>query len=120
MSSQSRQRRRLARIEALQADVPPGAVRADVEVLLSINGPGLSSTWCGTTVTASGLVSLPEYYVDRPFVCCDCGAKAVWTARRQKWWYERARRRRTTVVPSDPQANRRCASAAADVRRKHT
>jgi hypothetical protein len=31
------------------------------------------------------------YYVDRPFVCKDCGKSEVWTATQQKWWYETAK-----------------------------
>lgn len=31
---------------------------------------------------------LPEYYLDRAFICRDCGAEEVWTAKQQKWWYE--------------------------------
>jgi len=32
-----------------------------------------------------------EFYVDRPFVCKDCGTAEVWTATQQKWWYETAK-----------------------------
>ena len=32
-----------------------------------------------------------EFYVDRPFVCKDCGRAEVWTATQQKWWYEAAK-----------------------------
>jgi len=31
---------------------------------------------------------LPDFYVARPFICRDCGADEVWTAKQQKWWYE--------------------------------
>jgi Probable zinc-ribbon domain len=31
---------------------------------------------------------LPEVYIDRDFVCRDCGEQHVWTAKQQKWWYE--------------------------------
>lgn len=31
---------------------------------------------------------LPAFYLDRPFMCRDCGAHALWTAEQQKWWYE--------------------------------
>jgi Probable zinc-ribbon domain len=31
---------------------------------------------------------LPAYYVDRPFICRDCGSQELWTATQQKWWYE--------------------------------
>jgi len=32
-----------------------------------------------------------EFYVDRPFICKDCGTAEVWTATQQKWWYETAK-----------------------------
>ena len=31
------------------------------------------------------------HYLDRPFVCKDCGKQEVWTATQQKWWYEVAK-----------------------------
>lgn len=31
---------------------------------------------------------LPDYYIDMPFRCNDCGTHEVWTAKQQKWWYE--------------------------------
>lgn len=31
------------------------------------------------------------FYVDKPFVCADCGKKEIWTATQQKWWYEVAK-----------------------------
>ncbi|WKB51000.1 zinc-ribbon domain containing protein [Eleftheria terrae] len=34
---------------------------------------------------------LPDFYVDRPFRCRDCGIACVWRAERQKWWYEVAK-----------------------------
>jgi len=33
----------------------------------------------------------PSFYLGRPFVCKDCGAHEVWTAKQQKWWYEIAK-----------------------------
>ena len=33
----------------------------------------------------------PLFYVDTPFVCKDCGAHEIWTAKQQKWWYEIAK-----------------------------
>ena len=32
--------------------------------------------------------SLPEFYVDKPFKCRDCGSKEVWKAVRQKQYFE--------------------------------
>jgi hypothetical protein len=54
---------------------PPGTVAADHRVLSHINTYGL----------------LPDYYLDRPFICRDCGAAETWTAKQQKWWYEVAK-----------------------------
>jgi hypothetical protein len=34
---------------------------------------------------------LPDFYIDKPFICRDCGAQEVWTAKQQKWWYEIAK-----------------------------
>jgi len=33
----------------------------------------------------------PLFYVDKPFVCKDCGIEQIWTAVQQKWWYEVAK-----------------------------
>jgi hypothetical protein len=54
---------------------PLGAVAADHRALSHINTYGL----------------LPGYYLDRPFICRDCGAAETWTAKQQKWWYEVAK-----------------------------
>jgi len=36
---------------------------------------------------------LPSYYVDKPFICRDCGKHEIWKATSQKWWYEVAKGR---------------------------
>jgi hypothetical protein len=54
---------------------PPGAVLADYDELKHINTYG----------------QLPRYYIDKPFVCRDCGTEEIWTAEQQKWWYEVAK-----------------------------
>ncbi len=33
----------------------------------------------------------PAFYIDKEFVCVDCGRTEVWTARQQKWYYEVAK-----------------------------
>ena len=38
--------------------------------------------------------SLAGCYVDKPFICRDCGSAEVWTAGQQQWWYE--------VIKADP------------------
>lgn len=74
--------RRLRRAKKLAIDttespdqLPLGAVLADHNELRHNDTYGL----------------LPVFYVDRPFVCRDCGAEEVWTAKQQKWWYEIAK-----------------------------
>lgn len=56
-------------------EMPSGAVAADHGALGHNNTYG----------------PLPDYYLDRPFVCRDCGAEEVWSAEQQKWWYEVAK-----------------------------
>ncbi|PTT89930.1 hypothetical protein DBR42_06915 [Pelomonas sp. HMWF004] len=64
-----------------------GAEIADQEALARHNAP-------------SACISRPEFYVDRPFRCRDCGSQEVWTAKQQKWWYE------TIGAKLDSRANR--------------
>ncbi len=75
--------KRLARLRAAHAPnpympikaVPLGAVVADPEQLVHNN-------FC---------CSPPSFYIDDPFVCKDCDAHEIWTAKQQKWWYEIAK-----------------------------
>ena len=75
--------KRLVRLSAARAPnpympintVPLGAVAADSTQLAHNNTYGL----------------LPSFYIDTPFVCKDCGAHEIWTAKQQKWWYEIAK-----------------------------
>lgn len=53
----------------------PSAVRADRSKLTHINTYG----------------ALPEYYIDRPFTCRDCGQEEIWRAADQQWYYEEAK-----------------------------
>jgi hypothetical protein len=53
----------------------PAALRADPAKLEHINTYG----------------QLPEYYIDRPFRCRDCGKEEIWKAADQKWYYEEAK-----------------------------
>ncbi len=57
------------------AALPPGAVSCDSTRLAPNNSYGTEYTLRG-------------YYLDKPFVCRDCGREEVWTARQQQWWYE--------------------------------
>jgi predicted RNA-binding Zn-ribbon protein involved in translation (DUF1610 family) len=66
------------RIAALPPDIQrthPRAVKADHSKLDHINTYG----------------SLPDYYIDHPFTCRDCGAEEIWRAANQKWYYEEAK-----------------------------
>jgi hypothetical protein len=58
-----------------EAKSPPGAVQADPARLSHINTYGV----------------LPRFYIDRAFICRDCGREELWTAEQQKWWYEEAK-----------------------------
>ncbi|PJK08957.1 hypothetical protein CO608_07945 [Lysobacteraceae bacterium NML08-0793] len=62
-------RRQIAERAARQGE---GVVMADTRLLAAHNNS----------------YSLPDYYIDMPFRCDDCGAHEVWTAKQQKWWYE--------------------------------
>ena len=66
------------RIAALHPEVQrshPTAVQADASRLSHINTYG----------------ALPEFYIDQPFICRDCGKEEIWRARDQKWYYEEAK-----------------------------
>ena len=66
------------RIAALPQHVQqqhPAALPADLAKLDHINTYGV----------------LPEFYVDRPFRCRDCGQEEIWRAADQKWYYEEAK-----------------------------
>jgi hypothetical protein len=34
---------------------------------------------------------LPEFYLDKPFRCRDCGEEEIWRAADQKWFHEEAK-----------------------------
>lgn len=42
-------------------------------------------------VYRTAIITLPLFYVDKEFICKDCGESEIWTARQQKWWYEIAK-----------------------------
>jgi hypothetical protein len=66
------------RIASLPEDVQrrhPAALPADQSKLGHINTYG----------------SLPEFYIDKPFRCRDCGKEEIWKAADQKWYYEEAK-----------------------------
>ena len=53
----------------------PSAIPADLSKLAHINTYG----------------ELPEYYIDRPFLCRQCNKPQIWKAVDQKWYYEEAK-----------------------------
>lgn len=60
-----------------------------------------------------------EFYVDRPFVCKDCGKSEVWAATQQKWWYETAKGDVWTVAVRCRPCRRRERERRAEARRVH-
>lgn len=62
-------------LHPIQQKEHPSAVPADHDKLKHINTYG----------------SLPDFYIDLPFVCRNCGKREIWKARDQKWYYEEAR-----------------------------
>ena len=70
--------REAKRIAALPPDAQrshPTALPADHSRLTHINTYG----------------ALPNYYIDKPFTCRDCGKEEIWRAADQKWYYEEAK-----------------------------
>lgn len=66
------------RLAALPKEIQrqhPSALRADPAKLDHINTYGC----------------LPEFYMDKPFRCRDCGKEEIWKAAEQKWYYEEAK-----------------------------
>lgn len=70
-----REAERIEQLHPLQQQQHPSAMQADHSKLGHINTYG----------------SLPDFYIDRPFVCRHCGKPEIWKARDQKWYYEEAR-----------------------------
>jgi len=70
-----REAERVLNLHPLQQKSHPSAVPADPDKLAHINTYG----------------ALPEFYLDRPFVCRKCGRSEIWRARDQKWYYEEAK-----------------------------
>ena len=63
---------RVSALSPAQQKGHPSSVAADASKLTHINTYG----------------ELPEYYIDRPFICRLCGRREIWRARDQKWYYE--------------------------------
>lgn len=60
-----------------------------------------------------------EFYVDRPFVCKDCGKAETWTATQQKWWYETAKGDVWTVAVRCRSCRRRQRERKSEAHRVH-
>jgi predicted RNA-binding Zn-ribbon protein involved in translation (DUF1610 family) len=74
----ARELREAKRIAALPHELQrqhPSAATADSAKLQHINTYG----------------KLPEFYLDKPFTCRDCGKEEIWRAADQKWYYEEAK-----------------------------
>lgn len=70
-----REAERVMNLYPLQRETHPSAIQADTSKLDHINTYG----------------SLPEYYIDQPFTCRQCGKREIWKAKDQKWYYEEAK-----------------------------
>jgi hypothetical protein len=70
-----REAKRVRGLSPAQQKRHPSAVPSDPARLSHINTYG----------------SLPEYYLDLPFVCRRCGKVEIWKAADQKWYYEEAK-----------------------------
>ncbi|MFW1676190.1 zinc-ribbon domain containing protein [Pontibacter sp. JAM-7] len=66
---------RVLRLSTEQQRYHPAAVAADTAELQHINTYG----------------PLPEFYLDQPFSCRQCGRWEIWLATAQKWYYETAK-----------------------------
>lgn len=62
---------------------------------------------------------LPGFYVDRPFICRECGKKEVWMATQQKWWYEVAKGHIDSTAVKCHDCRKREQARAAEARRIH-
>jgi Probable zinc-ribbon domain len=67
--------KRIAALDKGEQRRHPAANQADASKLGHINTYG----------------SLPEFYIDKPFRCRDCGKEEIWKAADQKWFYEEAK-----------------------------
>ena len=69
-----REAERILSLTPVQQRHHPSAVAADHSKLSHINTYG----------------TLPDFYLDRPFICRKCGKTEIWKAKDQKWYYEEA------------------------------
>ena len=74
-AKQLREAERVLRLHPTQQKAHPTAIPAEPSKLDHINTYG----------------SLPEFYLDQPFACRNCGKWEIWKARDQKWYYEEAK-----------------------------
>ena len=74
-ASEVREAQRILRLGPYAQRRHPSAIPADHSKLSQINTYG----------------TLPDYYLDTPFVCRVCGKTEIWKAAAQKWYYEEAK-----------------------------
>ena len=74
-AAELREADRVASLHPAQQKSHPSALPADHAKLDHINTYG----------------ALPDFYIDRPFSCRNCGKWEIWTAQAQKWYYEEAK-----------------------------
>ena len=62
---------------------------------------------------------LPLFYIDKAFVCRDCGKEQIWTAKQQKWWYEIAKGHIDSIAVRCRPCRKRERQRKAEARRVH-
>ena len=84
--------RRLERAQRVQERAAPGGDVRFADVLRDEAArAGLSVVTANQDVLLthnSSFAALPSVYIDKPFVCRQCGTQELWTAKQQRWWYE--------------------------------
>lgn len=74
-NSELREADRVLQLSLEQQQAHPSAIASDLSKLAHINTYG----------------SLPQFYIDQPFICRICGKREIWKAASQKWYYEEAK-----------------------------
>ncbi len=103
MAKRRERLRQQENVDVFALPLPPGAVLASRGQL------GHNTTYD----------PFPLFYIDRPFVCRDCGAAQIWTAKQQKWWYEIAKGNINSVAVRCRPCRKKEQTRKAEARRVH-
>lgn len=100
MKSNKQRRAELRAKKAKNAEKAIARMNAERKARLDALARKTASSGCvgvdRSQLAPDGSYSQPDfvkrgYYLDKPFVCQDCGEAQIWTAAQQKWWYEVAK-----------------------------